>query len=680
MHLSIRRSTSLLFTTSQMFTALVPRELAVLAPRVLAPRMLAPRVWAACLLAGGLLASMAIRVEAAEERGNQPAAGARRPHILWLTSEDHGPNLGCYGDSVARTPHVDALAARSMRYDRVWSTAPVCAPARTALISGIYPSSLGALHMRSMVALPDGARMYPQYLRESGYYCVNNSKTDYNLREPGKVWDESSNRAHWRNRKPDQPFFAIFNSTKSHESQIRKRPHQAVTDPRRVRVPAYHPDTPETRQDWAQYYDQVAAADADAGQRLQELEAAGLADQTIVFYYADHGSGMPRHKRWPGNSGLHVPLVVYFPPAWRHLAPSDYQPGGRSRRLVGFVDFAPTVLSLAGIKPPTTMHGRAFAGDYQTEAPEFVFGQRGRMDERLDLVRSATDGRYVYLRNYHPELPPGQRVAYQFETPTTRVWHQLFTQGKTTPAQSIFWSAPKPAEELYDLQSDPDEVVNLAGLPELRPTLERFRQAIRGHVRATRDLGFLPESEQFARAGRAAPADYGRKDDAYPLERILSVAELASAVSPDPDQALAEARQLLASLDDGDSAVRYWAVLGIRIRGSAAIAAAAERLRAALKDSSSAVCIEAGHGLAAHSGPADRSVALERLAELASARQHGVLVAMSALSAIEALGATAAPLREQLMKLESQGPSPDARYNSYVPRLLKNLGHPADVE
>ncbi|MFM7071117.1 MAG: sulfatase, partial [Planctomycetota bacterium] len=513
--------------TRRPFVAIFPTKIAVIAAGV----------WIALLLvASGVSAAEKPRErkegvpktgrKAEPEAGQAEASGAssKRPNILWLTSEDHGPNLGCYGDPLARTPNVDALAARGMRYDHVWSTAPVCAPARTALISGMYPASLGALHMRSMVAMPEGTRMYPQYLRESGYYCVNNSKTDYNLREPGKVWDQSSARAHWRNGRPGQPFFAIFNSTKSHESQIRTRPHKAITDPQRVRVPFYHPDTPETRQDWAQYYDQVAAADSDAGNRLRELEEAGLTDQTIVFYYADHGSGMPRHKRWPGNSGLHVPLIVYFPPAWRHLAPSDYQVGGRSQRLIGFVDFAPTVLSLAGIKPPATMQGRAFAGPFATAAPEFLFGQRGRMDERLDLVRSATDGRFVYLRNFHPELSPAQRVAYQFETPTTRVWNELFQAGKTTPAQSHFWSAPKPVEELYDLRTDPDEVVNLAGVADHQATLARFRGAVRAHLLATRDLGFLPESEQFARAGESAPADYASRGTAYPLDRILTAA------------------------------------------------------------------------------------------------------------------------------------------------------------
>jgi uncharacterized sulfatase len=210
------------------------------------------------------------------------ASAADKPNILWLTSEDHGPEMGCYGDANARTPNVDALAAKGMLFTRVWSTAPVCAPARTAIISGLYTSSSGGQHMRSMVPLPADLKLYPQFLHEAGCYCVNNSKEDYNVRKPARLWDESSAKAHWRNRDASQPFFAIFNSTKSHESQIRTRPHKHIADPAKMRVPAYHPDTPEVRQDWAQYYDKVSEADADAGRRLQELEEAALAGYVAI--------------------------------------------------------------------------------------------------------------------------------------------------------------------------------------------------------------------------------------------------------------------------------------------------------------------------------------------------------------------------------------------------------------
>jgi len=594
---------------------------------------------------------------------------ADRPNIVWLTSEDHGPHMGCYGDALARTPHVDALAAQGMRFRHVWSCVPVCAPARTAIISGMYPSSLGALHMRSMVPLPDEIKLYPQILREAGYYCTNNSKEDYNCRAPEHLWNESSNTAHWRNRAAGQPFLAVFNSTKSHESQIRTRPHNQVTDPAAVHVPAYHPDTPEVRQDWAQYYDRVNAADADAGARLRELEEAGLASDTIVFYYADHGSGMPRAKRFAGDSGLHVPLVVQFPEKWRHLAPRDYQVGGVSDRLVSFVDFAPTLLSLAGVEPPAWMQGHAFAGPYQTDGPGLLFGERGRMDERNDLVRSVTDGRYVYLRNYFPHVSQAQHNAYQFETPTTRVWHDLFHRGLTNDAQSIFWSVPRAHEELYDLQSDPDEVHNLAASPEHRAILDKLRQAQRVHAADIRDVCFLPEGEIHARSEGSTPYAMARDQDEekHPFGRVFDAAERASNLDR---EALPELRTLLT---DSDSAVRYWAALGHLMRGREAVGSGRSALHAALQDPSPYVRIAAAQCLAQYGGAPDRAAALDVLKQLAPPKTNGVFVATAALEAIDALGTQAASLYADVRALDPRGPSPDARFDAHLPKLIENI-------
>jgi uncharacterized sulfatase len=591
-----------------------------------------------------------------------------QPNILWLTSEDHGPEMGCYGDKVARTPNVDALAAKGMIFKKAWSVAPVCAPARTAIISGLYPSSSGGLHMRSMVTMPAGTKMYPQFLGEVGYYCTNNSKTDYNVREPGKVWDESSNQAHWKKRGEGQPFFAIFNSTKSHESQIRTRPHKQITKPEDVRVPSYHPDTPEVRQDWAQYYDKVSEADADAGKRLQELAEAGLAEDTIVFYYGDHGSGMPRRKRWPSNSGLHVPMVVYFPEKWKHLAPKEYSAGGKSDRMVSFVDLAPTLLSIVGIKPPEWMQGHAFAGPHQTEPPPFLYGERGRMDERMDLVRSVTDGRYVYLRNYYPHVSQAQRVAYQFETPTTRVWNQLFTEGKTTPAQSIFWRTPKDTEELYDLETDRDEVRNLASSPEHKAVLEKMRAAQRDHLAKVRDVCFLPEHEMHLRSEGSTPYDTAHDPAKYPFEKILAAADLASGMD---STATPELARLMT--EDKDSAVRFWGALGLLMRGESAEREQTAVLSKALEDDSLDVRIPAAQSLGLHGDEAALGKALTTLGSLATPAEHDVLTAMAALAAVEALGPKAATLKPQIAAMKPDGASPDNRYNSYVPRLIANI-------
>ena len=273
---------------------------------------------------------------------------------------------------------------------------------------------------------------------------------------------------------------AGFNAHVSHESQLRKRPHKAIHDPAKVRVPAYHPDTPEVRQDWAQYYDTVTAADAIAGRHLKELADAGLAEDTIVFYWGDHGSGMPRSKRWPCNSGLHVPVVVYFPEKWRHLAPKEYAPGGQVGSLDQLRGFCAHGAQSGG-HPAARVDAGPRLRRQIPEAPQpFLHGFRGRMDERPDMVRSVTDGRFVYLRNYMLHRSQGQHVDFQFQTPTTQVWWKLFTEGKTTEAQSVFWTTPKSPEELYDLQTDPDEVRNLAAAPEHQATLMKLRQAATG--------------------------------------------------------------------------------------------------------------------------------------------------------------------------------------------------------
>jgi uncharacterized sulfatase len=590
-----------------------------------------------------------------------------RPNILWLTSEDHGPHVGCYGDAYATTPNIDALAARGMLYRHCWSNAPVCAPARTTLISGMYPTSTGSEHMRSLLPYPAGKKMYPQFLREAGYYCTNNSKTDYNLAEPGKVWDESSGKAHWRNRAGGQPFFAIFNSGKSHESQVRRRPHKPVHDPAGVRVPVYHPDTPEVRRDWAQYYDVVSEADADAGRILEQLQQDGLAEDTIVFYYADHGSGLPRNKRWPYNSGLHVPLVVYFPEKFKDLASPDYKAGGESERVVSFVDFAPTLLSLAGIEPPAWMQGHAFLGKFQKGPQAYVHGFRGRMDERFDLVRSVTDGRYVYIRNYMPHKIYGQHVSYMFETPTTQVWKRLHDQGKLTPQQDIFWNV-KPPEELYDLSNDPDEVHNLADSPDHQEILARLRKVQRDHARAIRDVGFLPEGELHSRSQRASPYDMARKEGKYPFERIFETAEAASMLRAE------DTPRLIESLGDSHSAVRYWGAMGMLMRGEAGVAAGREELLAALKDESPYVCIVAAEALGQYGRESDLAPALEELASLGPIDANGVFVSMAALNSLDALGKKAAPLGGSIRRFPAEGPTPHSRYNSYVPRLLEHLG------
>ena len=605
------------------------------------------------------------------------AADPDRPNILWITSEDNGPHMGCYGDSFADTPHLDALAKKSVMYMNAWSTAPVCAPARTTIISGMYPPCTGSQHMRSSSRLPQEFKLYPQYLREAGYYCTNNSKEDYNLEKTGQVWDESSNKAHFRNRKEGQPFFAIFNFTTTHESQIRKRPHKQVHDPDKVSIPAYHPDAPEVRQDWAQYYDKMTEMDAQAGEILAQIEQDGLTDNTIVFYYGDHGSGMPRSKRWPYNSGLRVPMIVHIPEKYKHLRPPDYKTGGQSDRLVGFIDLAQTVLSLAGIKPPEHMQGHAFAGQYTQEAPKLAYGFRGRMDERLDMVRSVRDQRYLYIRNYMPHKVYGQYLDYMFQTPTTQVWKKMYDDGKLKPPQTYFWET-KPSEELYDLENDVDEVHNLADSPAHQDILARLRLANREHLLNIRDLGFLPEGEFHERSAGSTPYEMGRSDSKFPIEKIMKAAELASSVGKNEakQESLAnpgEFKAVVKNFSDEDSAVRYWAALGVLMRGEAAVSEAKQHLLHALQDKSPYVASIAAEALGRYGNDSDLQQALPVLEKWANIKSHSAFASMVALNAIVDIGDKANSLKPALAKMERVDQSVPQRSQAYVGRLMKML-------
>ncbi len=586
------------------------------------------------------------------------------PNILWLTSEDNGPHLGCYGDKYADTPNLDGLAARGMIYTRAISNAPVCAPARTTIISGMYPTSTGAEHMRSMTNLPKSFKMYPVYLRELGYYCTNNSKEDYNLAKDGQVWNEGGRKATWANRPDkDQPFFAIHNFTISHESQIRKRPHQQVHDPRKVRIPAYHPDTPEVRQDWAQYYDKLSEMDKMVGEKLQLLEKQGLAEDTIIFYYGDHGSGMPRSKRWPYFSGINVPLIVHVPAKWKHLASSEYKVGGSSDRRVGFIDLAPTLLSIAGQKPPQHMQGHAFMGTEEAPAQEFGYGFRGRMDERYDMVRSVVGKKFIYIRNYMPHKSYGQHVSYMFQTPTTQVWKKMFDEGKLNESQSYFWKT-KPPEELYDLDNDPDEVNNLAKSKKHADILMSMRRAHLDHINQIIDVGFLPEGEIHSRSAGSNPYDMARTDK-YPYKRIFLAADMASGLSP------WATKTLINYLRDKDSAIRYWGAMGLLMRGKKGLSITGKYLEKALHDDSPYVRVVAAEALGKFGNQDQVTQAVNTLGQIADPVKNGCFPSMLAMNAIDHLDEKAKSLLPIIETMPQVPEGVDKRFQGYVGRLVK---------
>ena len=386
--------------------------------------------------------------------GGSVCAAGPRPNILWITAEDMSPTLGCYGDRYADSPEIDALAKRSVRYSHAFATAPVCSPSRSCLITGCYATSLGTHQMRSAFPIPDEIKGFPAYLRAAGYYTTNNVKTDYNTAAWKRImqasWDDSSPQAHWRNR-PDkrQPFFSVFNLMTSHQSrsmvwpreqfvkevQSRLTPEQ-IHDPAEAPLPPYYPDTPVIRRTVARFYDCVTAMDQQVGEILQQLEDDGLADDTIVFFYSDHGSGMPRHKRCLQDSGMQVPLLVHFPERLRDLAPAAA--GSTIDRLVSFVDFGPSVLSLAGVEIPEYMQGRPFLGRAEAEPREFVFGHRDRIDEVIDLSRSVRTHRYLFIHNYMPHLGWNQRSAWPDQGAIRHEFYRLAKAGGLNPVQRQF--------------------------------------------------------------------------------------------------------------------------------------------------------------------------------------------------------------------------------------------------
>ncbi|MCX5643265.1 MAG: sulfatase-like hydrolase/transferase [Phycisphaerae bacterium] len=544
------------------------------------------------LKAAGLCVS-ALTVAGCEESGPLPALPPAeqpqptRPNILWITCEDTSPYLGCYGDPFAVTPNLDRLASQSIRYTNAYATAPVCSPSRSCLITGVYATSLGTQNLRSDVRIPRQIEPLPKRLRVAGYYCSNNFKEDYNFKDP-MIWDDSSTTAHWRHRVGGVPFFSVFNIMCTHQSQVNgsdeeffqkyssKLKGNECHDPQTLSLPPFYPDTPVVREMWARYYDLITTMDKQVGELLQQLEADGLAQNTIVFFFADHGLGLPRFKRTLYDTGLRVPLIVRIPPRYQHLAP--LAAGGQTDRLISFVDFAPTVLNLAGVPVPPYMQGQPFLG--QTPAPprEYIFATHSRVDEAYDMSRCVRDKRYKYIRNFMPHLPYVQPSDYCDQAEIMQELRRVAKEGGLAGLEKLFWEPTKPLEELYDTLTDPIEVKNLAGAPEHEPTLNHMRKRLWDWMAETKDVELLPEAEMHLRAAGSTPYEIARDPRKYPQSRILAAAELVG-TGPRVLPALVD------FLKDQDSAVRYWAAVGIEALGPEA-APAADALKAALDDPS----------------------------------------------------------------------------------------------
>lgn len=530
------------------------------------------------------------------------AAAADRPNILWITTEDCGPNLGCYGDAYAVTPNLDAMASEGIRYTRAFATAPACSPARSCLITGVYATTLGTPHLRSDFPIPDSIEGFPSYLRKAGYYCSNNAKTDYNTSRERAIiaasWDQCSARAHWRGREAGRPFFAVFNYMGTHQMPTTIEPEDAAQerlaglppqmrhDPAKAPVPPYYPDTPEVRKMLARYADNISMLDQQhVGRLLRELEEDGLAEETIVFFFGDHGAGMPRHKRLALDTGLRVPLLIHIPEKYRHLAPA--KAGSATDRFVTFLDFAPTVLRLAGLGAPDYMQGRSFLGRDIGDGPACVMGARDRVDEAIDTVRCVRDKRFLYARNFYPHLSHAAPEGFSDQSPMRRELTRLAREGKLGPAQGVYTSPVRAVEELYDIEADPFQINNLAATATGAAVVGEMRERLRSWIIETRDLGLIPEADLWSRCAGTTPYDLAGSGK-IPIDRIFAAADLVGRAGARPQQ--------IKLMLDGDAAVRYWAVVGLRAAPDRADQTC-EALSAALDDSSVAVRIEAAAAL-----------------------------------------------------------------------------------
>jgi len=427
------------------------------------------------------------------------AAGGKSqspPNILWLIAEDLGVELGCYGTQEVWTPHLDRLAAEGVRYTKFYTTSPVCSPSRSAFMTGMYQTRIGAHDHRSNREgdhpLPAGVRVLPDWFRDAGYFTANvvelpdscgfkgTGKTDWNFTYKGTPYDTHA----WKDLKAHQPFFAQINFWETHREF--RAPRRA--DPAKVVIPPYYPDHPVTRTDWAKYLDSATELDRKVGLVLQQLEADGLADNTIVVFFGDNGQAHVRGKQFCYESGLHVPLLIRWPK--NYAVPKHFQPGTVDDRLLAAIDLGPTLLDVAGLAQPPKMDGQIFLGNRAGTPRDVVFGARDRCDETVLCFRTARDARYRYIRNYTPDRPflqPNQYKAQEY--PVWNLLPELYAAGKLTPEQAALCAPTMPAEELYDLESDPHEVRNLAGSSQHRETLQRLRAALDRWIHEMNDPG-----------------------------------------------------------------------------------------------------------------------------------------------------------------------------------------------
>ena len=440
-------------------------------------------------------------------------------NVIWISCEDMGPVLSSYGVKEISTPNIDRLAEEGIKYTNAYSTVGVCAPSRFSIITGMYPARLGAHNMRTgnfytykdpdkltykqnkgvidksginvpeyEVVTPTNIKAFTEYLRNENYYCINNNKCDYQFNSPFTAWDEVSGNISYKDRPKNTPFFYVKNLMVTHESRIWLRKNEPITVNKDIlKIPAYYPDIPEVRNDIAIKYSNIQEMDRQVGEIISDLEKNDLLDKTIIFFWSDHGGNLLRQKRAVGNSGLKVPLIIRFPDGFRS--------GEVDNRIVSLMDLGPTTMSLLGIKPPSFLDGKAFLGKYKTKPRNYAFGSADRFDESTDMQRSVIDGRFVYIKNFMPELPLIYRNKYREQISMNKKIIQMDRDDELIGDSKYIFMKSKQDEELYDLKFDPYEVDNIANNPDYKDKLIELRNALNTWQYEIDDKGFINESE-----------------------------------------------------------------------------------------------------------------------------------------------------------------------------------------
>lgn len=615
---------------------------------------------------------IAIMASCSEQKGQEK----QRPNILWITVEDISPHLGCYGDAYAYTPVLDKMADEGVLFRNAFATASVCTPARSSIITGIYAGSLGTQHLRGQVPLSAKVRCYTEYLREAGYYCINFNKTDYNFEVPPKAWDVNGHMPYdslidyLKTLPAGQPFFCVINLKLTHQSRTRygldklneingKLPPGARHDPGKAPVPPYYPDTPEVRTNIAALYTQITLMDGEVGTILNELEKSGFSDKTIIFFYSDHGDGLPRHKRWLYYSGTQVPFIIKFPQQYQYLSP--VKPGEEVESIINFVDLAPTMLSITGCQIPDMLTGKVFLGPSRKER-KYTFAIRDRVDEVYEFSRSVSDGRFQYIRNFACDKPRMQWSNYSEITPIRKELRRLYKAGKLDDKTGWLMQDSKPVEELYDLKADPYEMNNLANDPAYAEKTKELKKVLFDWMADSKDLSLVPEPMMRRLSGNGSPMDAFAGNSMFDFREILAVADRKG-------RGAGHLEELIQKLTDPSPAVRYWAASCLSIMGNDALPAE-KPLKALLKDEFPSVRIAAADALC-KAGYCNEAIKV--LGE--SLLDDDIVVRLYAAMSLLDLKEKAAPVKAQINESLDNLPKnvPDSYYLIYIKDALNRI-------